>query len=129
MITITIEATNGTDLRRQLADLLGADKPDPKKDPVEKSSPPIKPPAQKLAVVEEAEPAAEEAEAPIKGEVLPADEVELDIDALKGRFEALVIDDYDKAEALIDELGVDNFAQAIAAGKEQEVADRLAAIA
>lgn len=133
MITITIEAETTEDLRLQLAGLLGIDTPEPEKKagpkkPQPKASGPKKP-QPKAAKLEAVEPAPEPEPAPIEGEVLEAGEVTLNVDDLRKRFEQLVIDDYDKAEALIDELGVDNFSQAIGAGKEQEVADALAAYA
>jgi hypothetical protein len=105
----------------------------PKKtDPPAKPKAPPKPRNKKATVTKMPSPEEQEQAEEVVTEDPPepaAAEDELnDIDGLRARFEQLVVDDYDAAVALIDSLGVDNFAQAIGAGKEKEIAAALAAV-
>lgn len=141
-ITITISAGSSKDLQRTLVDLLSGTQQ------VTADAAPLKQDPPQLHAVETAEPefeavpddpkaiaadaaarqaaleAAEE-KPPIEGE---RGESELDVDALRLRFEGLVTKDYDQAADMLDTLGVENFTQAIGAEKGPKLAELLGAV-
>jgi hypothetical protein len=105
---LTLKTTAQVKAAVEQIDDLPAETPKPKRLSRAKAKPDLK------AVEPAAEPAAEEAPA------------ELDVDALRKQFEALVIKNYDAAVDVIDGLGVENFAEAIEKGLAEEVATALA---
>ena len=54
---------------------------------------------------------------------------EVDMDALRDRFHALVQNDWDSAAKILDDLGVDNFTEAMGAGFAPVVAQKLGEVA